>query len=82
MDAEGHEIVGAEILVADIGHVLDELARNVMNREGKKLFLIQAGVAELFHSRDVIGAGGKGEFAAAVAVAEAAVKAHGAGVAA
>jgi hypothetical protein len=81
VNAEGHEIVGAEILVADVGHVLNELARNVMNRKGKKLFLIQARVAELFHSGDVIGAGGKGEFSAAVAVAEAAVKAHRAGVA-
>ena len=82
MDAKSHEAVGGETAIAEIVHVLDELARNVMHGEGEKLFLGEAGVAQSFHALNVIGAGGKREFAAAFPVLEAAVKAHDSGVAA
>src|SRR5580704_13420521 len=82
VDAKGHEVVLAEIAVAGFADVLDELARDVMHREGEKLLWGEAGIAERFHALDVIGTGGECKFAATIAVAEAAVEAHGSGVAA
>ena len=37
MNAKRHEIIRAEIAVADAVHVLDELAGNVMDGEGEEL---------------------------------------------
>jgi len=39
VDAEGHELIGAEMGVPGIAHVLDELARDIMNREREELLL-------------------------------------------
>ena len=53
-----------------------------MNRERKELLLGKIRVAERFHPLHIFRAGGKGELAAAFAVAEAAVKAHDSSIAA
>ena len=82
VNAEGHEVVGAEILVAGVAQVLDELARDVVDREREEVLLREPGIAERFHSLYVIGAGGEGKFAAAVAISKAAVEVHRSGVAA
>jgi hypothetical protein len=53
-----------------------------MDGEGEELLLREVCVAERFHALHVFGAGGKTEFAAALAVVEAAVKTDDSGVAA
>src|SRR5579864_8774902 len=82
MNAKGHELIGILRAIAGVGHVLYELAGDVVHGEAEKLLIRESRIAEGFHALDVIAARCKREFAVTFAAVEAAVKADGSGIAA
>src|SRR5579872_2041549 len=82
MNAKGHELIGILRAIAGVGHVLYELAGDVVHGEAEKLLIRESRIAEGFHALDVVAVRCEGEFTVAFAAVEAAVKADGSGIAA
>src|SRR5256885_14192785 len=79
VNAERQELVGGDIVVAEIVQIFDELGGDILGGERQKLIDGQARVAQAFHALHKFGAGSEAEAAVALTGAEGTLECQGAG---